>query len=311
MDISTQAEPSGNPTAAPQPNASAPSGNAPQAPTGSDNTPATGALSMEQIFGDDYKDPSLAQFKDPKALAKSFIETKKLVGSKFISPDAVPEADRPAFYKALGVPDADTLEAYGLEAPKDWNAAVMGEYDVKMLGDFAKIAKAENLTPKQAKAVQAFSDKMTNEMVNKVQEQLKAVQAENDKKLDALFTSVFGDKKGEASAAVAKTIQEISKGNPEISKLIDGKLNDEALAAIALIDQHYKKTYGREDSTINDGGDGSAKLGTEQELRDEAKKLMTSEAYRNGMHKDHKETVAKVNQLYKDAAAARDAVAKK
>lgn len=73
--------------------------------------------SWRDTLPDDLKaDKSLADFKDVGALAKSFVETKKLVGGKSAVPDdkATPEAIA-AFRKATGVPDAP--EGYQVKRP--------------------------------------------------------------------------------------------------------------------------------------------------------------------------------------------------
>lgn len=64
---------------------------------------------------------SLATFKDVGALAQSYVETKRLVGSKHEGLVKIPGAtatpeERAAFHKALGVPDSP--EGYAIQRPE-------------------------------------------------------------------------------------------------------------------------------------------------------------------------------------------------
>ena len=96
-------------------------------------------------------DPSLQSFKDIPALAKSFIETKKLVGAKqgVTIPDekATPE-QRAAFHKALGVPDE--AAKYQIKRP---DVALDLGWDDKAEGEFLSTAHKAGFTNKQVQAV--------------------------------------------------------------------------------------------------------------------------------------------------------------
>lgn len=80
-------------------------------------TPAV-TPSWRDSLPDDLKaDKSLESFKDIPSLAKSYVETKKLVGAKSAvpGPEAKPE-EIAAFHKAIGVPD--TPEGYTPKIPE-------------------------------------------------------------------------------------------------------------------------------------------------------------------------------------------------
>ena len=62
-----------------------------------------------------------------------------------------------------------------------------------------------------------------------------------------------------------------------------------------------KKTYGLSDTNAGDGGD-SGGLGID-ELREKARNLQASEAFRDGMNKNHAATVTQVNEMYKTIGA--------
>lgn len=71
-------------------------------------TASGGAMDWRAGWSDDLKnDATLSTFKDPQALAKSYLEARRMIGSNKVSlpgADATPE-QRDQFYKALGRPD--------------------------------------------------------------------------------------------------------------------------------------------------------------------------------------------------------------
>lgn len=102
----------------------------------SDVTYAT-TPSWRDTLPDDLKaDKSLESFKDVPSLAKSYIETKKLVGTKtegLVKPatDKSPPEELGAWRKALGVPDAPT--GYTIKRPDvvldgAWDTAAEGQF---------------------------------------------------------------------------------------------------------------------------------------------------------------------------------------
>lgn len=98
-------------------------------------------------------DKSLADFKDPAALAKSYIATKAMVGQKALAvpgENATPE-ERAAFHAALGVPKTPAeykLKAHEMMAHPEWNRGAQDE--------FVKLAHAHGFTPAQADAAVQF-----------------------------------------------------------------------------------------------------------------------------------------------------------
>jgi hypothetical protein len=111
--------------------------------------------SWRDTLPDDLKaDKSLETFKDVPSLAKSYVETKKLVGAKqgltVPGKDATPE-QRAEFYKALGVPDKPEL----YEVPKH---PVMAhpEWNPEAQAAFLKGAHEQGYTPGQVQYAMKF-----------------------------------------------------------------------------------------------------------------------------------------------------------
>ena len=104
----------------------------------------------ESLPGELRADKTLADFKDVGALAKSYVETKRLVGDavRVPKPDAKPE-DIAAFRRKLGVPESpDKYDVKLPEMPKDFPA-----WNETHVADFKTAAHKAGLTPSQVQAV--------------------------------------------------------------------------------------------------------------------------------------------------------------
>ena len=113
------------------------------------------ASSWRDTLPDDLKaDKSLESFKDVPALAKSFIETKKLVGTKqtpAVPGDKASPEEVSAWRKALGVPD--TPEGY---TPKQHPIMALPEWNKEAQGAFLKLAHEESIPPKTLDRILGF-----------------------------------------------------------------------------------------------------------------------------------------------------------
>jgi hypothetical protein len=103
----------GGASAAPNIADGAPSAGAAQQPVGGSpgnggSSGANGGSWLDALPDDIKKDPSLAMFKEPSALAKSWVNAQKMIGAdKVVIPnDKATEEDWGNFYKKLGRPEA-------------------------------------------------------------------------------------------------------------------------------------------------------------------------------------------------------------
>lgn len=240
-------------------------------------------------------------------IIKSYTELEKTVGKpKYGVPgaDAAPEQVA-EFFKALGVPE--TPEAYGLKSP-DGYPEHMGEYMAETLTEYSKVAHDLKLTPKQAAGIQQWFDGMALKLGQAGVTADTEAAAASQAKLTEHFGKLFGDKSGEA---VERVKASITAAIPDASlrEALSKSLPDEALVAIAAIEQHYRKTYGQADNNIGNEGNPSGK--SLEDLRKEAQTTMATDAYRDPMHKDHKATRERVDQMYKDIGALTEAAKRK
>lgn len=108
-----------------------------------------GEKALDSFKGQDWQDIG-------PALAKSFVETKKLVGAKTDGMIRVPGAtatpeEKAAFHKALGVPD--TAEGYQISRPE---VALNGQWNEGAEKEFLQLAHRHGMTPAQVQAAIGF-----------------------------------------------------------------------------------------------------------------------------------------------------------
>lgn len=261
------------------------------------NTVDAAAPDFKTALGEYAKDPALADFKDPQSLAKSYLETKKLVGQKLGIPgaDATPEA-KAAFEKAMGVPDAP--EGYGLDKlPDGTPEEIKAGFDPEHAKKWAGIFKANGVPAPVAKALQG-------EMMKEVMAEVEAMRADTtrtDGDFDKIATATFGDKK----QAVMQSAQvDIIKYAPKELRQFADKLPNTMLALVAATVNGVRKELGGEDHAI--GTDGQSTTGANAgQLRQEARTLMALPEYSSPFAKGkeaHEAAKVKVQNLFKQVA---------
>ncbi len=257
------------------------------------------ANDFKSLLGDFAADPAFQSFKDVAGLAKSYKETKALVGQKLgvPGPDATAE-QKAAFDKALGIPE--TPEGYSFETPADLPESVKEHYATE-LKTFAAKAKELGLTPAQAKAIQASG---TKEMLEafKAREAAQAEVAQaatkDEVKFDAIATKMYGDKKEEKLQAARAGIEEFVPA--EFREGLGKWTTEQLLVFSQFADGVAKKYTGKEDRVIN-AGESPVGGGSASELREEAKRLAALPEHDNPFvkGKDAHEAVKKrVKDLY-------------
>lgn len=104
---------------------------------------------------------SLETFKDIPSLAKSYIETKKMMGGAVAMPkaDAKPE-DWDAFYTRLGRPESP--DKYELKRPE---SPAGGKWDENLEKEFKIVSHASGLQPRQAQSLLDWFNKTQSEHV--------------------------------------------------------------------------------------------------------------------------------------------------
>lgn len=112
--------------------------------------PAATTNWLDTLPDDIKKDPSLAMFKEPAALAKSWISAQKMIGAeKVVIPgEKASDEERAAFYNKIGRPDSP--EKYELKPPAGY------ELDETSAKSFKEFAFKAGYTSAQVNAAIAF-----------------------------------------------------------------------------------------------------------------------------------------------------------
>lgn len=256
---------------------------------------------MTELLGEEYaENKSLEKFKSVQDLAKSYVELEKQVGKPKVGvPDEnSTDEQRAEFYKSLGVPD--DAAGYEFKRPEALPEGV--PYDEAHASKWADIFKEHNIP---AEAANALRDASIKEMLEQgVEGNAKATEA-----LNADLDKYFGDKKSAKVAEVSSLMKEAISDDglrTKISEALNGEQSVVVAATIDHVVQHMNKKFGRADSNIGNGGNAMAGQ-SPQSIRQEATKLMSSPAYQDAMHVDHKNVVARVNDMYANVAALTEA----
>lgn len=241
-------------------------------------------LDFGKMIPKDYQDKEyLKSIKDPVGFFKAFDGAQELLGKRpaGIPHDNASEEEWKSFNKSFGVP----------EKPEDYDLAIPegAKVDPKLDKGVREVMQKAGLNKRQAKIVSEGYRGVLTEVLK--EQGAKAEQA--DKDFIKLSTEVFGERKDKVLAD-GKAL--ISKYIPEKFKDSLESLPNEQLVVLAAVLDGIRKDYISEDQIP--AGQGAPGVTAEQK-REEARKLMASEAYNNASHPDHAKTVERVNSLYK------------
>lgn len=235
--------------------------------------PKGDATDWRKDWAPELKDnPALKDFKTPADLAKSYVETKKMVGQKTTGipgKDATPEQIA-EFRKAYGVPDKP--EDYGFEPPKDLPEKLAALYNKEDSDKWAK-RMHELGVPKEV------ANTIRNEYFAEVAGWLKDVK-EDVGRTDADFDKVMKETFGDRQELVTK------QGRTAVEKYVDPKLkpvlesfDNKQLAVLGSMASGIFKELAGEDTALSDGETTPVK--SEGELRAELREIYADEAYSN------------------------------
>ncbi len=258
-----------------------------------------GKVDLNALLGEDLaKNPGFEKYakaENPvQEMAKSLLEAQSKIGKPQVGVpgENATDDERAAFNEALGVPK--DAAGYGFEKPEGMpDEAYNAEHAEKWAG-----LLHENNIPLEAANV------LREAMIVEHTEMEAAANTELNAKMD----EIFGDQKQliakQASALMQEAIPDEAL-RAQIQQAIGNENTPAFAAALGLVTQHMKKTYGLTDENFGEGGmTGGQSL---KEMRAEAQKLQASDAYRDAMHKDHADTKKTVNAMYKQIGELTDA----
>lgn len=170
------------------------------------------------------KEPSLATFKDPGALAKSYVEAQKLIGAKrlAIPGEKATDAEWESVWNQLGRPE--THDKYEDVVLKDEKGNVLIKPDEAQAAELKKFFHKMGLTGKQARMMQEYSlnylhknqSSASAEAQAAAEAQLKSLKEEWGDKFPVnvdVARSVIKKFGGEQAAEVQKFLDDSGLGN--------------------------------------------------------------------------------------------------
>lgn len=239
--------------------------------------------SWRDSLPDDLKNSAaLLQINDIPALAKSYVETKAMVGKKgvLLPGEKATEAEWNAFYDSLGRPALDKYDVKVPEGRKIPDAA---------LKEFKENMHKIGLPPKQAQAVldfyearEAAQDKDRNDARNRQVE-------ENVATLKKEWGEAF-EHKGKLAN---RPLNELLKGEMKEWVLKNGLGNDPTLARFLVEVEGLMA----EDSIRGEGGGKFGQTPAEIKAEIDAIRTAKDSPYWDQKHPGHQSAVAKVNGL--------------
>lgn len=151
-------------------------------------------------------DKALETFKDTASLAKSYIDTKKMVGDAIRMPKGdAPQAEWDKFYERTGRPES--ADKYEFKLGGDANT----KHDDELIGEFKNMAHQAGLNPRQAQALLDGYTKFSEARLGKQATEMQAG-------LDTLKKEWGGAWDNNLSSAT-RAVKEL--GGEELSKVLD------------------------------------------------------------------------------------------
>jgi hypothetical protein len=262
-----------------------------------------------KVIPEEYKDKpwvqNLLKNDNPqKEFFKQYEEAQKLIGSRpqgIVPPNenSTPE-QRKEFYKALGVPD--DIKAYIVDT--QWDEAEKAEGELIALSrredtieEMRKTAQAEGLTPKQFKAMVNKWEKSQVKVVRELKESQTAQQTKQNAEFNEKLKAQFGDR---ADNVIINGKNLIEKYVPEsIRKELKTLDNSQAMVLASALDSiHSNLVKGETFSGTNAMDSGVvAPIEDMKSIRQQTRELMSSKAFTDIQHADHKATLTKVRGL--------------
>ncbi len=229
------------------------------------------------LVGEYANDPNISKFKDPRDLAKSYIEAQKLIGREKV-PIPKDQAELQEVLTKLGVPDKATAYPNFDDATSVFGSAQDFEA-------FKEIAHESGLLPQQFTALYGkVKEMMQNDSANKG----KYRQEMTAKGLQQLATD-FGTE-ADAKLNTARRVFQIFSDDVKQQITAAGlDVNANFIKSLASLGEYYK-----EDSFIATRYSGS-------EAKSELQAITSNRAhpYYNKEHPEHTAAVQKVQTLYK------------
>jgi hypothetical protein len=252
---------------------------------------------------DAYKDKPWAKGIDNPDKVWSMLDgAQELIGKRpagIPAPDA-PQAEWDKFYEAVGRPK--TAAEYAFDYGKNPDGSLKVAPDPKWESGIKEMLFKNGINAKQAADLQKDFDAI---IANTLKEKNIAVEQENQD-FTKTATELFGVERDNVLANGKQILSEHVK-DPRIVAAM-AKLPNDALmvlaSALKSISDKFIRPSGAPSNVPGAPGSGpsGSTSGGKAEMHAEARRIMASPEYNNSMHPDNAKLLARVSQLYQDAA---------
>lgn len=260
--------------------------------TGEQTPPAFDTLIPEEFKNETYLSDIKALPVGPdsyKALFKKLHGAQTLIGKKTGIPEAnatPEEVDK--FYGALR---PAKLDDYEFPAPKGGS-----QQNPEILKAIKGIFHDAGLSKSQAAKLSAKFEEFATAQ--------NAPALEAAKKMDAEFAEMTAKTFGAENAKVLERSRTLlATLTPDTLKPYLIKLPNESLVVLSAVMESVRAKFMKEDNMDGAGGGGAPT--DENALREEAKTLQASDAWKNFQHKDHEAAKKRVSEIYAAIGKAR------
>lgn len=259
-------------------------------------TPAVGTFAIPEA----YKDKPYLKGVDNLDKVWSMLDgAQELIGKRpagIPAPDA-PQAEWDKFYEAVGRPktSAEYKFDYGVDDKGQPKAAP----DAKWEASVKDLMFKHGITAKQAVSLQKDFDTMVG---NVIKEKNLTVQQDNTD-FTKTATELFGAERDKVLSDGKALLTEHVK-DPRVNAALARLPNDALMVLASALKSISTKFIRSEGAPLIPPGGGNTGVsgGGKEGMHAEARRLMSLPEYSNSMHPDNTKVLARVNQLYLDAA---------
>lgn len=267
---------------------------------------------MSAFVPAEYKDKEWVQnilrSENPQSeFFNQFEHARSLVGKRPLQKpgdDATPEQWQ-AFYKELGVPE--TVEGYQVpemqwsEQDKELGAAVEGTINKDLVARMAAAAREAGVLPHQFQQLYKNYLESTAEVSRETYQQYLDTERSLDETYEQAMTKQYGAQAPQVLEIGRKLLNESVEPNTRqfINELANTEDGTKALTVLAGAMYGFYKKHVGEDTMPGAGTPaGNATGNTIEDLSNQAKALMQTEAYRDHRHPDSHKVREQVDAIY-------------
>lgn len=255
-----------------------------------DDPSGTEAVEFPEWVPEDLRLPenkSLAKFKDPIDVAKSYLHAERRLGNSVQLPkEDAADDEVTKFWQKLGTPEKE--DGYQIDLPEEQKAMFTEE----ALADVRSAAFKAKIPGKQLNAVLRALAQKQAERIKPQQEKLEKVIAEYEESLKNSYGDEFETMQGRINKLLkTRKLDEVTKNLFDNNPIL--KSNPLIVEALDALAQRGSSTV--DPPSGSEGGGGTSVADIEREI----KQIHGNPAYLNDAHPEHRKLVLRHAELHK------------